>query len=671
VIIPDPVVFSSKHLNFKVMKKLLLLVLLSISIHGIAQVSHEKFLPNPAGLTNHFSKEFTSTNALPGPGPLKTPVLKPSAQHRDFNFVNPIAIGQAGNAFGFAFMRTTYLWADNHINTVTFIHRMINPPGTGYLAYDISKNGGQTWTNNVQTYDPTMEDAYDARYPQGAIYNPEGNTNPDQAYFHYFAPTLDGSNTGAGTEWGGYAYGVKQLAPGSAPTEHNQTSEPPYYQYLPSAFTITQTGTAWMVDENTQGAADEFNYLGDLIIGRGTWEEAESDFEYIFDLLPLEVNSEDGINDIKIAFAPDGLTGYICVMTNLPVTLPYTSYHPVLFKTTDGGDSWSDPIEVQLGGEDGLAEVREFISDSTLAWFYDPDPVPPRNEIPYYMGYECDLAVDAWGNPHISGMVCIANLEEGLIYTAEGLIAMFHIWSDDQGETWRAFNRSDLKRCRAHFGSSTSGISQFNRPQVATTMDGAIVFFSWLDTESPEIEDNSQPDIYFREYLPTLDGHGEEAQNVTFFSAAMWQAYFGCMSHYVFSDVTDNTYTCTIPFVYTQMTANDPLQPVQFYYIPDFVQTYVIIGINEPDPGKQLDISQNYPNPFSAKTYVDLNMLKESAVSLCIYDLTGNLVREYNLGKLTKGIHQAEISADDLSKGVYFYSVNNGQGKVTRKMIVM
>jgi len=182
-------------------------------------------------------------------------VVSPGQQEirRDFEIVNPIAIGQAGNAFGFAFQRTTYLWADNNINAVTFIHRMNNIPGTGYLAYDISKDGGQTWVNNVQTYDPTLNDAYDARYPQGAIFNPQGNTDPDQAYFHYFAPTLDGTNTGGGTNWGGYGFGVKKLSEGSAFTQHNRASEEPFYQYLPSAFTVTQTGDAWMVDENTEG----------------------------------------------------------------------------------------------------------------------------------------------------------------------------------------------------------------------------------------------------------------------------------------------------------------------------------------------------------------------------------------------------------------------------------
>jgi len=606
--------------------------------------------------------------------PGKIPDANPSqpVQGRDVKFVNPVPLGQSGNAIGFAFMRTTYLWAENNTKAVSFVHRMTSPPGSGYLAYDISKDGGMTWENNVQAYNPTLPEGFDARYPQGALYNPVGNTDPDNAYFHYFAPTLDNSNPGGGVNWGGYCYGVKQLADGATPTQNNKPSDPPFYQYLPSAFTVTQTGEAWMVDQNNMGSGSEFLYQGSLIVGHGIWDVDLSDFVYSFDLLPLTINSADGINDIKIAFAPDGMTGYICVMTNLPETLPYTSYHPVLFKTTDGGNSWSDPIEVQLGGADGLAPIQEFISDEILIQFFDPEPVPPRDEIDYYMGYEIDLAVDAWGNPHISGMACIADNAQGFIYTSEGLIAMFHIWSDDQGETFQAFNLSDLHRFDAEFVNSSTTIVQYNRPQVATTQDGAIVFFSWLDTNIPEVEDNSLPDIYFREFLPVLGTHGEAAENVTYFSAAMNLALFGCMSHYVLSDVTTDgyTYVCTIPFVYEEMPALDPLAPVQFYYIPDFVKTYMFDAIPDKNPAQTATVSQNFPNPANDKTTVRINQMAETDLSLEIFDITGKLVRTIEMGRVPRGILDLEINTESLNAGVYFYSLNTGNGRTTRKMIV-
>ena len=71
----------------------------------------------------------------------------------------------------------------------------------------------------------------------------------------------------------------------------------------------------------------------------------------------------DGINDTKIVFAPDGQTGYILIMSDSESDpQPYTSYHPILMKTTDGGETWGDPIHVLLGGEDGMESLKNYWS---------------------------------------------------------------------------------------------------------------------------------------------------------------------------------------------------------------------------------------------------------------------------------------------------------------------
>ena len=52
---------------------------------------------------------------------------------------------------------------------------MLNPPdgpGSGFLAYDYSTDGGITWQVNNQIYDPELTGASLARYPEGGIYNP-------------------------------------------------------------------------------------------------------------------------------------------------------------------------------------------------------------------------------------------------------------------------------------------------------------------------------------------------------------------------------------------------------------------------------------------------------------------------------------------------------------------
>jgi hypothetical protein len=594
--------------------------------------------------------------------------VKPPERGREF--IDPHQIGQAGNAFGFAYTRNTFLWADDNLNTITFVHRMINPPGTGYLAYDISKDGGETWTNNIQVYDPTLSNAYNARYPQGGIYNPAGNTNPDNAYFHYFAPTLDGSNSGGATNWGGYAYGVMNLGEGATPTQTNRPSVPPYYQCLPAAFTITQTGEAWMVDESTQGNSGGYTYNGELIIGHGIWDNSVSDFIYTYDRMALEIDPDDFFNDWKIAFSPDGQVGWILCLTNLVENLPYTGYHGVLFKSTDAGMTWEGPIEVQLGGEYGLEPVKQFISDEALAFFFDPDPVPPRDEVDYGLGYEGDLSVDAWGNPHFIGTVIIADNAGGYIYPEEGYMAQFHFWSEDMGQTWQAFKLYDQKRWDVVFTDPTgSELDMFTRPQVATTQDGAIVFFSWLDTENPDLENNEQPDIFFREYFPTTGTHGDEVVNVTTFSAAMWNAFYGCMSHYVFSEVSGEQYTCNIPFVYEELTNFDPSQPVQFYYIPNFVRTYTITGIPEQEKPSSLQVSQNYPNPANTYTNISISTPNPVKLTLEIFNLAGARVYAEDLDN-NHNPRIVKIPTNQLSPGIYFYRISSENESVTRKMMV-
>lgn len=657
------------------MKKLLLFSLLVCFIATNAQQYRAGFTSASAKLPP--AKYYDGASTLSTPSVPVQRTAHPYNSNRDIRGVNPIEIGSSANAYGFLGSGTTFLWADNNINSVSFVHRMPASPGSGYLGYDLSTDGGLTWVNNIQAYDPNLSEAFPARYPQGGIYNPPGNTDPNNAYFAYFAPTLDATNPGYATpvDWGGYAWGVKGLAEGALPTQTNLGTEDPFYHLLPSGYTITQTGEVWMVDESSLGVPndDGFVYQGNLIIGHGVWDVDLNDFVFSYDLLPLEAESGGGINDVKVAFSPDGQTGYICALTSRPDTLPYTSYHPILFKTTDGGNSWSDPIEVQLGGTDGLEAIKYFISDARLETFYAPDPVPPRDEIMYYFGYYCDLAVDAWGNPHLAGMICIA--EGTSIWTGVDIMDIFHIWSDDQGDTWRAFNISDdLRRHDAPYGSGANIITNYNRAQVATTQDGAIVFFSFLDTKDSLIAKNTSPDIFFRDYIPSLDKHSDSVENVTFFSAAMWVSHFGCMSEHVFSEVTESNYTCRIPFAYTELTlvgtVLDPTQPAKFFYIPDYVKEYTFTGIGDKNPKAPAMVSQNFPNPFSTNTTIRVNLLQDTDLTMEIHNLTGSLVATKDFGKVSRGIQDLEFNADGLSKGIYFYTVNAGTDKVTRKMII-
>ena len=101
-----------------------------------------------------------------------------------------IQIGASGNAYSVLYQGRTILWADPVLNSVSMTHRMLGGTeveGNSRVAYDLSTDGGATWQNNNQIYTPTGPDAGTGypdnagRYPQGAILNPAGNTDPASA----------------------------------------------------------------------------------------------------------------------------------------------------------------------------------------------------------------------------------------------------------------------------------------------------------------------------------------------------------------------------------------------------------------------------------------------------------------------------------------------------------
>ncbi len=613
-----------------------------------------------------------------GEAPLQQAVtpaqIEPFIPKKDANFVSVLPIGTSANAFGFFVdSRTANIAVNNSLNTISFTHRLQTPSGN-YVGHDVSFDRGLTWQLNQVDYDPTVAGFFNARYPFGGIYNPEGNTNPLNAYQTFMAPLLDGS-LGVANSWGGIGYGAKGFAPDATGAQSSFNSSGSTKWFLPSTYTITSKGEAWFVDEQRSWDGTTSTYIGLLNVARGTWDENQGNFDYNVQEWAFDVNPDDGINDVEIAFSPDGMTGYMSLLTNLPETLPFTSYHPVLFKTTDGGETWSEnPIQVQLGGPGGLTAVQEFLSDDALAAYFDPDPVPSRDAIAYYMGYYHDLMVDAWGNPHLIGNILLADLEAGTINVGQGFVGIFHIWSNDGGITWQSYKLADIMQYKAEFVVGTSTGNHYSRGQISSTPDGTVLFFSWLDSDIPDAADNNRPDIYFRDFVPYAGANGthSEIENVTVFSPAMWTANWATMPYNVFiQPVAANSVECTIPWVYQKLgAANDPGQPVQFYYISDFKKTYTITDLNENVPSEMAMVSQNQPNPFKNETTINVTLAKKTTLTLEVYNLTGQKVMGKNFGVLDQGVHPLRISADQLKSGVYFYTIQSEMGKVTKKMIV-
>lgn len=96
------------------------------------------------------------------------------------------------------------------------------------------------------------------------------------------------------------------------------------------------------------------------------------------------------IGEYNIAFDPTGQIGYVAIITDIIGGPAVSSFYPVFYRTTDGGNTWSAPIIVDLA-------QFSCISGNIVAGR------------PVCTGFDADLTVDVNGDPHLFTTICNGN----------------------------------------------------------------------------------------------------------------------------------------------------------------------------------------------------------------------------------------------------------------------
>ena len=95
---------------------------------------------------------------------------------------------------------------------------------------------------------------------------------------------------------------------------------------------------------------------------------------------------------------------------------------------------------------------------------------------------------------------------------------------------------------------------------------------------------------------------------------------------------------------------------------------------------KETVLLPNYPNPFNPETWIPYGLANDTHVQISIYDISGALVRQLDLGHQRAG-HYTERSraaywdgrngsGERVASGVYFYTLSADTFRSTRKMLV-
>lgn len=156
-----------------------------------------------------------------------------------------------------------------------------------------------------------------------------------------------------------------------------------------------------------------------------------------------------------------------------------------------------------------------------------------------------------------------------------------------------------------------------------------------------------------------------------------------------------------IAFANTSRLNNQKLAEVKFDIIADDVSNLtfksakfyqsnaVLVNSNQIDgyfsswaiPPEHSLLMQNYPNPFNPETWIPYQLKKGNEVKINIYNLSGQLLRELNLGYKSAGVYISRDRAAywdgrnkfgiPVASGVYFYKIKAGNFNAIRKLVVL
>ena len=160
---------------------------------------------------------------------------------------------------------------------------------------------------------------------------------------------------------------------------------------------------------------------------------------------------------------------------------------------------------------------------------------------------------------------------------------------------------------------------------------------------------------------------------------------------------SDNISREPVPFNFEIVTNNREMNfPIKTYQVfnkdsGEFENGYVISGqqessvvmfgkIGEPQnktPGiDKTRLNSNYPNPFNPETNISFSIPTKQKITLTIYNLKGQKVRELVSGQLASGLHSVVWEGKDdngksVSSGLYFYKLRTDQKEISKKMLLL
>jgi len=631
--------------------------------------------------------------------------LPSTALNKSSNAAGFNAFSNSTNIYGVTINAAKPLQYNNDINVVSFIHRRpINYIGapvnnTGVIISLISANQGTTWDSTCVYSDANNV----GRYPQGGIYNPQGNTSVSNAYVIACGPALDG-----GSSWAGSYFASKKL--GTYDATASQTPGAQQYFSTTGPFGPNIYSNDWPVYGFSSTDDGKVRAMGQLcpdpdvapidakgaVIQSGTFNAGIFDWK-TDSIVPPVVVKTDGFLQMNqnayMAWNETGTVGYVVFIgSRTGATLSNKGWQPIVYKTTNSGTSWS-----LLSGIDFNAPAYAPILNRL-----DATNALPSLKIPFFNTFEgLDCAVDANDKLHIAAVLATTTSgdNDSLAFTP-GYEAEEYTWPHTAGKhpylydfmtDGSSWNYITVDSVTSEAPAATSGFPGFaenpwdddagkvtsdSRIQLSRTADGQFIIYTWAESD-PNFTNgakfwNTIPNVKARLYSVAGSSLNPVEVNVTkpatgFNPSVASRAMFHFTSPSAIS-VTPSGNGHSVKFPMTVSTSNPYLQnsPNTHYYFSDALN-FSTTGINE-NAKDALQFSV-FPNPANEKCVVSLTLKENANLEISVLNYLGQVVKQTNY-KAQFGTNDITLDIANLKSGVYFVNVKNGNAASAKKLVI-
>ena len=369
-----------------------------------------------------------------------------------------------------------------------------------------------------------------------------------------------------------------------------------------------------------------------------------------------------------------------------------------------GHDGWDGSLAIEPDGSVHLVAIdpAQFGGVTGVEYYHRVDGKWTIGQIgsgPIEYEFGTDIVLDSNGRPHVVYHSGKANLntsgaDSDLMYAVLGDDGWVIVTVASSGDVGKFASLALDAQDRPHISyfewqTSTSGnvmyahfeAGGFTVERVGGVADMQISFLGARKTTSLALDREGQPRVAFSDrsglhyatrnesewLIQTVTGPRQEEMALGQF-ASLALAPSG-QPHIAFYELPSNPRNSTGTIYYATL----PLPPAQT------AVAAAVAAVEDKGEGQTppvFELSQNFPNPFNARTTIPFRLPQEADVELAIYDLRGQRVRVLIQGSRSAGAYRVAWDGLDaegrgVGTGVYFMRLRASETVQLRKLLLL